>query len=191
VLFAVPDKDTETNRFEIAIPKLASLYLTYAWDGEIKGIKDFGEQHPPVAPVFWSFRIMVGVGMLMLSVSWLGSWQLRKNALQPWMARVLVGMTFAGWVALVAGWYTAEIGRQPWLVQGILTAAQAASKVPARNIAFTLAMYLITYAILLSAYVSVVFHLARKAANAETSVSEHAKPDASADAVTNTGAAHA
>ena len=191
VLFAVPDKDTQTNRFEIAIPKLASLYLTHAWDGEIKGIKDFGEQHPPVAPVFWGFRIMVGVGMLMLAVSWLGSWQLRKNALQPWMARVLVGMTFAGWVALIAGWYTTEIGRQPWLVQGVLTAAQAASKVPASNIAFTLAVYLSTYAMLLSAYVSVVFHLARKAAKAQTSPSADAKPDDKPDAMTKPGVAHA
>jgi cytochrome d ubiquinol oxidase subunit I len=187
VLFAVPDKDTQTNKFEIAIPKLASLYLTHAWDGEIKGIKDFGEQHPPVAPVFWAFRIMVGVGMLMLAASWMGSWQLRKNALQPWMARVLVGMTFAGWVALLAGWYTTEIGRQPWLVQGVLTAAQAASKVPASNIAFTLAMYLSTYAMLLSAYVSVVFHLAGKAAKTHTSLNVDAKPDA----VTNLGVAHA
>ncbi len=195
VLFAVPDKDTQTNRFEIAIPKLASLYLTHTWDGEIKGIKDFGEQHPPVTPVFWGFRIMVGVGMLMLAVSWLGSWQLRKNALQPWMARVLVGMTFAGWVALIAGWYTTEIGRQPWLVQGVLTAAQADSKVPASNIAFTLAVYLSTYAMLLSAYVSVVFHLARKAAKAQTSPSADAKPDAKPDdkpdAMTKRGVAHA
>ncbi len=167
VLFAMPDKATQTNRFEIAIPNLASLYLTHSWDGEIKGIKDFGEEHPPVAPVFWAFRIMVGVGLLMLAVSWLGSWQVRKNRLQPWMARVLVSMTFAGWVALVAGWYTTEIGRQPWLVQGVLTAAQAASHVPAGNIEFTLAMYLSTYVMLLSAYVSVVFHLARKAATSD------------------------
>jgi cytochrome d ubiquinol oxidase subunit I len=107
------------------------------------------------------------------------------------MARVLVGMTFAGWVALIAGWYTTEIGRQPWLVQGVLTAAQAASKVPASNIAFTLAMYLSTYAMLLSAYVSVVFHLARKAAKTETSPSPDAKPDAKPDAMTNLGVAHA
>jgi cytochrome d ubiquinol oxidase subunit I len=167
------------------------LYLTHAWDGEVRGIKDFGAQHPPVAPVFWAFRIMVGMGMLMLAVSWLGSWQLRKSALQPWMAKVLVGMTFAGWVALVAGWYTTEIGRQPWLVQGVLTAAQAASKVPASNIAFTLAMYLSTYAMLLSAYVSVVFHLARKAAKAETGMRVDGKPDARTDAVTNLGLAHA
>ncbi len=163
VLFAMPDKATQTNRYEIAIPKLASLYLTHDWDGEIKGIQDFGDQHPPVAPVFWAFRTMVGVGLLMLVVSWLGSWQVRKDALQPWLARVLVGMTFAGWLALVAGWYVTEIGRQPWLVQGVLTAAQAASKVPAGNIAFTLVMYLSLYAVLLTSYVSVLFYLARKA----------------------------
>ena len=163
VLFALPDKTTQSNRYEVAIPKLASLYLTHDWNGEIKGIKDFGTQHPPVAPVFWAFRVMVGVGMLMLAVSWLGSWQIRKNALRPWLARVLVGMTFAGWVALIAGWYVTEIGRQPWLVQGVLTAADAASKVPASNIAFTLVMYLSLYVVLLTSYVGVLFYLARKA----------------------------
>ena len=167
VLFAMPDKTTQTNKYEIAIPKLASLYLTHDWNGEIKGIKEFGDQHPPVAPVFWAFRIMVGVGMLMLAVSWLGSWQVRKDALQPWLARVLVAMTFAGWVALIAGWYVTEIGRQPWLVQGVLTAAQAASQVPASNIAFTLVMYLSLYAVLLVSYVSVLFYLARKAGSPE------------------------
>ena len=190
VLFAIPDKETQTNKFEIAIPKLASLYLTHEWDGEIKGIKEFGTQHPPVAPVFWAFRIMVGVGLLMLAASWLASWQLRKNALQPWMAQVLVAMTFAGWVALIAGWYTTEIGRQPWLVQGVLTAAQAASKVPASNIALTLAMYLSTYAMLLSAYVSVVFYMARKAALAATGLGLEATPESTVDTSTNKGVAH-
>ena len=76
---------------------------------------------------------------------------------------VLVAMTFAGWVALVSGWYVTEIGRQPWLVYGLLTTAQAASQVPAGNIALSLAMYLTLYAALLSAYVSVVFYLAKKA----------------------------
>jgi cytochrome d ubiquinol oxidase subunit I len=78
------------------------------------------------------------------------------------LAKLLVAMTFAGWVALVAGWYVTEIGRQPWLVHGVLTAAQAASTVPASNIAFTLAMYVTLYLALLSAYVSVVFYLAKK-----------------------------
>jgi cytochrome d ubiquinol oxidase subunit I len=107
---------------------------------------------------------MVGVGLLMLAVSWFASYELKfKNTLSKRTAMVLVAMTFAGWVALVSGWYVTEIGRQPWLVHGVLTTAQAASQVPAGNIALSLAMYLMLYAALLSAYVSVVFYLAKKA----------------------------
>jgi cytochrome d ubiquinol oxidase subunit I len=164
VLFAIPDQATQSNKYEISIPKLASFYLTHDWNGEIKGIKEFGDKHPPVGPVFWAFRIMVGVGLLMLAVSWFASYELKfKNTLSKRTAMVLVAMTFAGWVALVSGWYVTEIGRQPWLVHGVLTTAQAASQVPAGNIALSLAMYLTLYAALLSAYVSVVFYLAKKA----------------------------
>ena len=165
VLFAIPDQATQSNKYEIAIPKLASFYLTHDWNGEVKGIKDFAE-HPPVGPVFWAFRIMVGVGLLMLAVSWFASYELKfKNSLSKRTAMVFVAMTFAGWVALVSGWYVTEIGRQPWLVYGVLTTAQAASQVPAGNIALSLALYLTLYAALLSAYVSVVFYLAKKAVN--------------------------
>ena len=164
VLFAIPDKASQSNLYEIAIPKLASFYLTHDWNGEVKGIKEFGDQHPPVGPVFWAFRIMVGMGLLMLAVSWFASYELKfKNTLSKRTAMILVAMTFAGWVALVSGWYVTEIGRQPWLVHGVLTTAQAASQVPAGNIALSLAMYLTLYAALLSAYVSVVFYLAKKA----------------------------
>jgi cytochrome d ubiquinol oxidase subunit I len=164
VLFGIPDKATQSNLYEISIPKLASFYLTHDWNGEIKGIKEFGDQHPPVGPVFWAFRIMVGVGLLMLAVSWFATYELKfKSSLSKRTAMVLVAMTFAGWVALISGWYVTEIGRQPWLVHGILTTAQAASQVPAGNIALSLAMYLTLYVALLSAYVSVVFYLAKKA----------------------------
>ena len=164
VLFAIPDQASQSNRYEIAIPKLASFYLTHDWNGEVKGIKEFGDKHPPVGPVFWAFRIMVGMGLLMLAVSWFASYELKfKNTLSKRTAVVLVAMTFAGWIALVSGWYVTEIGRQPWLVHGVLTTAQAASQVPAGNIALSLAMYLTLYAALLSAYVSVVFYLAKKA----------------------------
>ncbi len=167
VLFGLPNATTQSNDFEIAIPKLASIYLTHKVDGEILGIDAFPDRHPPVAPLFFAFRIMVGVGLLMLAVSWLGAWQLRRQgAPSPWLARVLVAMTFSGWIALVAGWYVTEIGRQPWLVYGVLTTAQAASKVPAMMIGSTLAMYLSLYVLLIVAYISVVFHLARKAGNA-------------------------
>jgi cytochrome d ubiquinol oxidase subunit I len=165
-LFAIPDQGTQSNRYEIAIPKLASFYLTHDWNGEVKGIKEFGDQHPPVGPVFWAFRIMVGVGLLMLAVSWFATYELKfKSSLSNRTAMVLVAMTFAGWVALISGWYVTEIGRQPWLVHGVLTTAQAASQVPAGNIALSLAMYLTLYVALLSAYVSVVFYLAKKAVN--------------------------
>lgn len=174
VLFALPNAKTQRNDFEVSIPKLASFYLTHDWNGEVKGITEFGDMHPPVAPVFWAFRTMVGVGLLMLAVSWLGVWQMRAKRSpdgmpQTLLMRILVGMTFTGWVALVAGWYVTEIGRQPWLVHGVLTTAQAASSVPPAHIALTLAMYLSLYAALLVAYISVVFYLARKATNQEYS----------------------
>lgn len=167
VLFGLPDEKAKENRYEIAIPKLASLYLTHSLDGEVKGLDQFEGKHPPVAPVFWAFRIMVGVGVLMLMVSWASTWQLApwkkgtERNLKPWQAKLLVAMTFAGWVALIAGWYVTEIGRQPWLVTGVLTAAEAASTVPAPRIALTLSLYLTLYVALIVAYISVVFYLAR------------------------------
>ena len=162
VLFGVPDAGTQTNRFEVAIPKLASFYLTHDWNGEVKGINAFGANAPPVAPVFYAFRIMVGMGLAMLALGWLSAWRVwRGRPMDGWWAKAWVAMTFAGWIALVAGWYVTEVGRQPWLVSGVLTTAQAASSVPASNIALTLAMYLTLYAALLVAYVSVLFYLAR------------------------------
>lgn len=164
VLIALPDAKTQSNQFEIAIPKLASFYLTHDWQGEIKGIKSFPDQHPPVAPVFFAFRLMVGVGLLMLAVSWFVAWQIyRKKNLTHVTAKMLLAMTFSGWLALIAGWYVTEVGRQPWLVYNVLTTAQAASQVSASHIALTLGLYLSLYAVLLIAYVSVIFHLAKKA----------------------------
>jgi cytochrome d ubiquinol oxidase subunit I len=164
VVFGLPDETTRSNRFEIAIPNIASFYLTHDWNGEVKGLDSF-EHHPPVAPVFFAFRIMVGVGLLMLAVSWLSAWQLRRNGqIQRQLAYVLVAMTFAGWIATLSGWYVTEIGRQPWLVTGVLTAKQAASTVPAPMIASTLVGYLLVYAALLTAYIATVFYLARKSA---------------------------
>ncbi len=162
--FAMPNEKTRSNDFAIGIPNLASLILTHKMDGEIKGLNEFIGKHPPVAPVFWAFRIMVGVGMLMLAVSWLSAWQLKRRG-EParWLTMVLIGMTFAGWVATVAGWYVTEIGRQPYLVYGVLTTIEAASSVPSGMILSTFIMYLALYLTLATAYVSVVFYLARSA----------------------------
>jgi len=166
VLFALPDSATHSNRYEVSIPRLASIYLTHSVDGVVQGIDAFGEQHPPVAPVFWAFRLMVGTGLLMLAASWLSAWKLRGGQELPvWLARALVAMTFSGWIALLAGWYVTEVGRQPWLVYGVLTAAQAASKVPASNVALTLSLYLSLYGFLLVSYIKVIFYMARKVAH--------------------------
>lgn len=163
LLFAVPNQETRSNDYAMGIPKLASLILTHDFDGEIKGLNTF-EHHPPVAPVFYAFRIMVGTGVLMLVVSWLAGMQLyRKGEPKRWLAFALLGMAFSGWVATVAGWYTTEIGRQPWLVQGVLRTADAASNVGAPMIATTLIAYVAVYIVLIAAFISTIFYLARKA----------------------------
>ncbi len=164
VLLAWPDETTRSNLYEIAIPKLASLYLRHHLDGEVQGLNDFKGKHPPVAPVFLAFRLMVGVGLLMLAVSWLAAWQFKRlGTLQPLVVRVLIAMTFSGWIATLAGWYVTEVGRQPYLVYGLLTTAQAAAQISVPMVATTLAMYLSVYVVLLAAYVLALFHMARKA----------------------------
>ncbi len=162
LIFALPNEATRSNDYAIGIPKLASLILTHELDGEIKGLDSFKGEHPPVAPVFWGFRVMVGVGMLMLAVSWWTAWRLRRGG-EPsaWQARALLAMTFSGWVATLAGWYVTEIGRQPWLVTGVLRTADAVSATPAPVVGISLAAYLSLYVLLLGAYVSVLFYLAR------------------------------
>ncbi len=168
LLFAWPDQAARHNRFEIGIPNMASLILRHEAAGEIRGLNDFAGVHPPVAPVFFAFRIMVGTGLLMIGMAWLSAWLLwRRGSLPRLVLQGLVAMTLAGWVATLAGWYTTEIGRQPWLVTGILTTAQAAGPVPVGSIATTLAMYLALYLLLLVAYVGTIFRLASKGHAAE------------------------
>ncbi|MCJ8294169.1 MAG: cytochrome ubiquinol oxidase subunit I [Colwellia sp.] len=168
LLFAIPDEEQRTNHFEIAIPKMASFILTHDFDGEIKGLNEFEGNHPPVAPVFFAFRIMVGIGMLMLTVSWFSRIQLwRDKPLPTWLLRVLVAMSFSGWVATLAGWYVTEIGRQPWLVTGILTVKDAATTIASGNVALSLAMYLTLYAVLMTAYLHTLFTMARRAVEIE------------------------
>jgi cytochrome bd ubiquinol oxidase subunit I len=164
LLFAMPDETTRSNRYAIGVPKLASLILTHRLDGEIKGLDSFRGAHPPVAPVFWAFRVMVGMGVLMLLVSWWSAWQLRRGGEpRPLTLRLLVAMSFSGWVATLAGWYVTEIGRQPYLVYGVLKTADAASKVPAPLLGLSLTAYLGVYVVLLLSYISVLFYMARHA----------------------------
>lgn len=160
--FAIPNEKERRNDYAVGIPKLASLILTHDANGEIKGLNEFEGKHPPVAPLFWGFRVMVGMGMLMLAVSWLSAWQARKHGTpKTWLARILVAMTFSGWVATLAGWYVTEIGRQPYLVYGVLLTKDAASATAAPMIGLSLGMYLSLYVVLIISYISVLFYLAR------------------------------
>jgi len=178
LLFAVPDEEQKTNHFEVAIPNMASFILTHDLNGEIKGLNEFEGNHPPVAPVFFAFRIMVGLGMLMLAIAWFSRIQLwRKNQLPPWLLKALVAMSFSGWVATLAGWYVTEIGRQPWLVTGILTIRDAATDIAPENVGLTLIMYLILYAVLMVSYLHTVFTMAGRAVEIEEiSDDEKVKP---------------
>jgi cytochrome d ubiquinol oxidase subunit I len=162
-LFALPDEETRSNRFAIEIPYAASLVLTHEVDGEVRGLNDF-ESHPPVAPMFFSFRIMVGIGMLMIAVSWWLGWRVfaRKGVPSLLQLRVVSAMTFSGWLAVLAGWYVTEIGRQPWLVYGELRIADAVADHGGGMVLSTLVMWLLLYAFVLSWYVMTLRYMAKK-----------------------------
>ncbi len=168
LLFAIPDEKNKENHFELAIPAMASFILTHDFNGEIKGLNEFEGNHPPVAPVFYAFRVMVGLGMLMLVIAWAARIQLwRKNHLPVWMLRALVFMTFSGWLGTLAGWYVTEIGRQPWLVTGVLTVKDAATTIAPGNVALSLSLYLLLYVVLMTAYLHTIFTMAGRAIEIE------------------------
>jgi cytochrome d ubiquinol oxidase subunit I len=164
VLFAIPNELAGRNDFAIEIPKLASFVLKHDFDAEIRGLEDFMPDIPPVAPVFFAFRIMVGMGVLMLALAWFGAWRLRKPAPPRWLLWAFAGMTFSGWVATLAGWIVTEMGRQPWLVTGILRTADAVGRVPEAALGASLAGYVFVYSVMLLAYIVVLTHLAREGA---------------------------
>jgi cytochrome d ubiquinol oxidase subunit I len=168
LLFAIPDEDARKNHMEIGIPNIASFILTHDFNGEIKGLNEFKGEHPPVKPVFYGFRIMVGMGLFMILISWLAVYIFyRRKQLPNILLKVLVGMTFSGWIATLAGWYVTEIGRQPYLVSGVLTTAEAVTTVPPSNVVFSLVLYLLVYGFLLWAYIHTVFLMARRSVDVE------------------------
>ncbi len=164
-LIGWPNEKTQETDYAVKVPYLGSLILTHSMDGEIKGLSEFADK-PPVAPVFFAFRVMVGVGVLMLLVSWYGWYRFRKTRWQPqqlpkWLLYAFAGMTFSGWLATLSGWYVTEIGRQPFLVYGVLRTEDAVTKmVPSENIGLTLVMYLVLYSAMLLSYIMVLKYMA-------------------------------
>ncbi len=174
LLFAMPNEETRSNDFEVGIPSGASLILKHEFAGVVPGLNDFVAEdgtieHPPVAPVFWGFRIMVGTGMAMLLLSWVGAYFLwRRGEMPKLLAYAFVPMAFSGWVATVAGWYVTEIGRQPWLVSGVLSTKDALGPISGGMVLSTFLMYMATYFALLGAYLFVLFRLTVKASKSST-----------------------
>ena len=151
VLFAWPDEAAEENRYELAIPKLGSYILTHDFGGLVPGLKDRPpDERPPVWPVFWSFRIMVAIGFAMLGVGLWSLWLRWKGGLYEnrWFLRAAMLMTPSGFGAVLFGWFTAEIGRQPYVVYGLLRTADAVSPVSRGAVATSLVVFVIAYAII-------------------------------------------
>ncbi len=170
-LFGWPDEKQGKTLYAVQIPKLASLILAHDIDAELKGLNEFEGKHPPVAPVFWAFRVMVGVGSLMLAVAWFSMlmlWRSRGTqhagqsvvSLPKPLLIVLSCMTFAGWVATLAGWYVTEIGRQPFIVYGLVRTSEVVAQTAPPLVAFTLAAYVIVYGLLLVTYAGVLKYMA-------------------------------
>ena len=148
-LFAIPDEQAEKNHFEIAIPKLASLYLTHDIDGEVKGLKEWPrEDRPPVAVVYFAFRIMVGIGMLMLVTVYIGLFLWQKGSLfsSPRYLRFCSMVAPLGFIAVLAGWTTTEVGRQPWVIYGLMRTSEAVTpSLTTLDVAISLATYVVSY----------------------------------------------
>ena len=163
-LFGLPNEKEGKTDYAVTVPKMASLILAHDMDAELKGLNEFPNAHPPVAPVFWSFRVMVGMGLLMLAVAWSSAWLLWRRKSPAALPRawlwVLSGMAFSGWVATIAGWWVTEIGRQPYIVYGLLRTADTVAAHPAPMVLGTLIAWLCLYVVLLLSYVGVVKYMA-------------------------------
>jgi cytochrome bd ubiquinol oxidase subunit I len=158
-LIGIPNEKERRTDYALVVPKAGSLILAHDANAEIKGLDAF-DAHPPVAPVFFAFRIMVGMGLLMLLLAWGSQYWLK--APPRWLLWTFAAFTFAGWIATLAGWLVTEIGRQPWLVTGILRTADAVGPASGAKLGASLTAYVVTYAALLLAYMVTLTHMARK-----------------------------
>lgn len=164
-LFAIPDQEGETNHYEIIIPKLASIILTHSLDGEIKGLKEWKpDDRPPVTITFWSFRIMVAIGFAMIFTGVVAVILFFRKKLfeMKWFQYWCMAMTPSGFIALLAGWFVTEIGRQPYVAYGIIRTSEGVSPVISEQIAITLLLFIITYLFVFGAGSFYIIKLIRK-----------------------------
>lgn len=162
LLFGVPDMDGERTRHAVGIPRLGSLILTHDWNGTIPGLKEFPrEDRPNAAILFWTFRVMVGLGMLMVLLAFWAAWARWRSRLyeSPLLARFALLMGPSGVVAMLAGWYTTEIGRQPWVVYGLMRTRDAVSHHAALTLSVTLIVLIVVYACVFGIGIVYMFRL--------------------------------
>ena len=165
VLFAIPDEAAERNHAEISIPTLASYYLGHSADTVVEGLKEAPpEDRPPVAPVFFAFRAMVGLGVLMLITAWWGLWLRVKHRLVEARAyhNVCLAMIPAGFVAVLCGWTVTEVGRQPWVVYGLMRTRDAVTpSLTGADVLTSISLYIVVYLIVFGAGIFYMVRLAR------------------------------
>ena len=165
ILFGWPDQNEEVTRYAIEVPKLSSLIITHSLNGEIRGLKSWPKDDlPPVAIVFWAFRVMVGIGALMV-LTGLGALVLyfRKRLFDTrWFLRWCTVMTPAGFIAVLAGWCVTEVGRQPYVIYGIMRTSQAVSPVTGTSVALSLTAFIVTYAVVFGSGSYFIVKLIRK-----------------------------
>jgi cytochrome d ubiquinol oxidase subunit I len=184
LLFAWPDAKAEKNHFEIGIPHLASLIITHRYDGLFKGLKDFkAEERPPLLPVFFAFRVMVGIGMLMIAIGLVGAflWWRRKLFEATWYLQPLTYAWPLGFIAIVSGWWVTETGRQPYLVYGILKTVDAVSPVAFGAVLTTLILFVLIYTSVFSMGILYINRLIEKGPQGKAVLPE-GDPDPSAGA---------
>jgi len=181
VLFAWPDAKAETNHLELSIPHLGSLIITHDPNGLFKGLKDFKpEDRPPLLPIFFAFRAMVGLGLLMIAIGLVGAflWWRRTLFTATWFLRPITYAWPLGFIAIVAGWWVTETGRQPYLVYGLLRTVDAASPVAFSAVLFTLILFVLIYSSVFSMGILYINRLIEKGPEGKA-VSPDADPDES------------
>jgi len=170
-LFGIPDMQAEKTRYALDIPHLGSLILTHSWDGQFPGLKDYPPaDRPNSTVVFWAFRIMVGLGLLMIGLGIWARWRSRLYDARA-LHRFALWMGPTGLVAILAGWFTTEIGRQPWIVHGLMRTTDAASPHGVPELTLTLAIFVVAY---LSVFGAGIVYLLRLIGMGPTSDLAHA-----------------
>lgn len=165
-LFAIPNQQEQKNNFEVVIPYLTSLILTHSLDGEVKGLKEWeAEEIPPVVPVFFAFRVMVGIGLLMVFTALLSAIQYFRNSLfnSKWLLKLWALMIPSGFIALLSGWFVTEIGRQPYVVYGVLKTIEVASTgVGGPQVLWSLISFFVVYSFVFGFGIYYLFNLVKK-----------------------------